>query len=123
MSSITIANSPTPCATGCHAKFDPVLEEHFLQRLPESISRKLNRFDLKGLGTIVIYFINEKLMMYADAFASLETRVANVEETKEVDVAMREDIPLPSVPAMLHVTNTHIQTLQNKDSEPAFSAL
>ena len=86
----------------------------FLQRLPLSIAKNLDRFNLNLLGIIFSNFANELMMDYADAYDRTEARNANVEAkgTGGADSA-RDDIPPPPLVNNLHI-QTSIQSLQTK---------
>ena len=90
------------------------LGECFLQRLPPSIAKKLDRFNLNLLGIIASNFANELMMDYAYAYDLTEARNTIVEAkgTGGTD-SSREDIPPPPLVNQFHI-QTSVQSLQTK---------
>ena len=84
----------------------------FLHRLPLSIAKNLDRFNLNLLGIIFSNFANELMMDYADAYDRTEARNANMEAkgTGGADSA-RDDIPSLPLVDNFHIL-TSIQSLQ-----------
>ena len=82
----------------------------FLQRLPLSIAKNLDRFNLNLLGIIFSNFANELMMDYADAYDRTEAR--NAKGTGGADSA-RDDIPSLPLVDNFHIL-TSIQSLQTK---------
>ncbi len=88
----------TSSPSGSHTRFVPVLGEQFAQRLPKSIAKKLDRFDLDLLGTVVRNFVDEIMMEYdrdieeyktqttlhANAIAALQNTILSTTAKEEV---------------------------------------